>query len=216
MKTIEEKTAVLPFEQQARESDKAFAAFSLYLSLGPQRSLDAVATKLGKSKTLMERWCRRHAWVARVQAQGEYLAGLEREATGGLIRAKANEWLERQQKLRESEWDMHEQCIAAARRGLTAYMEREKVYANLADIARMVEVASKMGRLASGMATDKTDVSGEDGGAIKVEFALALKKVYGGAGSAAEGEAAAPAVIDVESRAITPDHDRIGGTAALN
>ena len=31
------------FEQQARESDKAFAAFSLYLGLGPQRSLAAVA-----------------------------------------------------------------------------------------------------------------------------------------------------------------------------
>lgn len=175
----EQNTFALPFEQQARESDKAFAAFSLYLSLGPQRSLEAVATKLGKSKTLMERWCKRHAWVARVQAQSEYLAGLEREATGGLVRAKANEWLARQQKLREAEWSMHEQCIAAARRGLAAFMEREKIYANLADIARMVEVASKMGRLASGMATDKTEVTGDDGGAIKVEFALALKKVYG-------------------------------------
>ena len=172
-------TLALPFEKQGRETDKAFAAFSLYLSLGPQRSLEAVATKLGKSKRLMERWCKRHAWVARVQAQTEYLAGLEREVTGGLVRAKANEWLARQQKLREAEWDMHEQCIAAARRGLTAYMEREKIYANLADIARMVEVASKMGRLASGMATDKTEVTGDDGGAIKVEFALALKKVYG-------------------------------------
>ena len=27
------------FEQQPRESDKAFAAFGLYLSLGPQRSM---------------------------------------------------------------------------------------------------------------------------------------------------------------------------------
>ena len=51
----------LAFEQQPRESDKAFAAFSRYLSLGPQRSLEAVATQLGKSKTLMERWCKRHA-----------------------------------------------------------------------------------------------------------------------------------------------------------
>jgi len=182
----------LMFEQQPRESGKAFAAFSLYLSLGPQRSLEAVATQLGKSKTLMERWCKRHAWVARVQAQSEYLSGLEREATGGLVRAKANEWLERQQQLREAEWDMHEQCIAAARRGLAAYMEREKVYANLADIARMVEVASKMGRLASGMATDKTEVSGEEGGAIKVEFALALKKVYGRDASVVDVEEARP------------------------
>ena len=190
----------MPFEQQERESDKAFAAFSLYLSLGPQRSLEAVATKLGKSKTLMERWCKRHAWVGRVQAQSEYLAGLEREATGGLVRAKASEWLARQQSLREAEWDMHEKCIAAARRGLDAYMEREKVYANLADIARMVEVASKMGRLASGMATDKTEVTGDDGGAIKVEFALALKKVYGVATPPANDAE----IIDVEAVPVDP------------
>ena len=29
----------LPFEQQPRESNKAFAAFSLYLNLGSERSL---------------------------------------------------------------------------------------------------------------------------------------------------------------------------------
>ena len=74
---------------------------------------------------------------------------------------------------------MHEKCILAAERGLKAYMEREKVYANLADIARMLEVASKLGRLASGLATDKTEVSGEDGGPIRVELAAALNKIYG-------------------------------------
>ena len=217
--TMEITDNVLPFEQQPREGDKAFAAFSLYLSLGPQRSLEAVATRLGKSKTLMERWCRRHAWVARVQAQSEYLAGLEREATGGLIRAKAKEWLGRQQALREAEWDMHEKCIAAARRGLAAYMEREKVYANLSDIARMVEVASKMGRLASGMATDKTEVAGEDGGPIKLEFALALKKVYGQAEPAPTlplvttepAPTSEPAIIDVEAVPVDPSNpSRVG------
>ena len=33
----------LVFEQQPRESDKAFAAFKTYLELGPERSLVAVA-----------------------------------------------------------------------------------------------------------------------------------------------------------------------------
>jgi hypothetical protein len=58
-------------------------------------------------------------------------------------------------------------------------MSREKVYANLADIARMLEVASKLGRLASGLATDKTEITGEDGGPIRLELEAALKKVYG-------------------------------------
>ena len=38
-------------------------------------------------------------------------------------------------------------AIAAAKKGLDAYMDRDKVYANLADIARMLEIASKLGRL---------------------------------------------------------------------
>ena len=40
------------FEQQPREGAKAFAAFSVYLSLGPERSLAAVGRKLGKSVRL--------------------------------------------------------------------------------------------------------------------------------------------------------------------
>ena len=44
----------LKFEQLPREGTKAFAAFKTYLDLGPQRSLAAVAAKLGKSKVMME------------------------------------------------------------------------------------------------------------------------------------------------------------------
>ena len=167
------------FEQQPRESAKAFAAFSLYLSLGAERSLAAVGQKLSKSVGLVERWSSKFDWPARVQAQAAYLAIVEREATEALTRGKAAEWLQREETLRETEWAMHEKCIAAAKRGLDAYMARDKVYANLADIARMLEVASKLGRLAAGMATERKEVTGEDGGPIKVEFALALKKIYG-------------------------------------
>lgn len=169
----------LSFEQQPKESAKAFAAFSLYLSLGPQRSLAAVSQKLAKSEQLMKRWSAKFDWSGRVASHAAHFAIVEREAVEAVARAKAAEWLQREQALREEEWDMHEKCIAAAKRGLAAYMEREKVYANLADIARMLEVASKLGRLATGMATDKTEVTGEDGGPIRVELAVALNKIYG-------------------------------------
>jgi len=182
----------LAFEQQAKESDKAFTAFAMYLSLGPARSLAATAKKLGKSCRLMEKWSKRFGWPARVQAQAAYFATVEREATEALARGKSAEWLKRQQEVREREWEMHEKCIAAAKRGLAAFMEREKVYANLCDIARMLEVASRLGRLASGMATDKTEVTGEDGGAIRVELTAALDKIYG-------------AVVDVESISPVPE-----------
>ena len=134
---------------------------------------------MGKSEGLIERWSSRWQWVDRVAAHSEYLARVEREATEALARGKSAEWLTRQQTLRETEWEMHEKCIAAAKRGLAAYMEREKVYANLSDIARMLEIASKLGRLAAGMATDRTEVTGDDGGPIRVEISAALDKIYG-------------------------------------
>ena len=169
----------LPFEQLPKESAKAFAAFVVYLSLGPERSIRAVGEKLGKSEGLLERWSRKFDWPGRVNAHAAHLASLERDAVEALARGKAAEWLKRQQEVREREWKMHEKCIAAAERGLKAFMEREKVYANLADISRILEVASKLGRLASGMATDKTEVTGEDGGPIRVELVAALNKIYG-------------------------------------
>ena len=172
-------SGTLPFEQLPKESAKAFAAFSIYLNLGSERSLAVVGQKLGKSVGLMERWSRRFDWSGRVQAHAAHLAAVEREATEAVARGKSAEWLTRQQMLREREWEMHEKCIAAVERGLKAYMEREKVYANLSDIARILELASRLGRLACGMATDKTEITGEDGGPIRVELSAALQKIYG-------------------------------------
>jgi hypothetical protein len=74
---------------------------------------------------------------------------VERQALEVSARGKAAEWERREQALRETEWTMHERAIAAAKKGLDAYMDREKVYANLADIARMLEIASKLGRRAA-------------------------------------------------------------------
>ena len=187
----------LLFEQQPRETNKAFAAFSLYLSLGPERSLVEVAQKLRKSEGLIARWSRRFDWPARVAAHGAHLAVVEREAIEAVARSKAAEWEKREQQLRETEWTMHERAIAAAKRGLDAYMDRDKVYANLADIARMLEIASKLGRLATGLGTDGERRKGDDLPAVRVEVTVALEKIY--------GEPIPGEVVDVEAVPVLPE-----------
>src|SRR4051812_13598115 len=167
-----------PFEQQSNESAKAFAAFSLYLSLGEQRSTAAVAKKLAKSEQLIRRWCAKFGWLERVDAHAQHLARVEAEAQAVIVREKAAEWGKRQQDLREEEWKIHDECVQAAREALKRFYDRGKG-ATLGDIARMLELASKLGRLASGLATEKTEVTGEDGGPIRVEFEAMLNKVYG-------------------------------------
>jgi hypothetical protein len=169
----------LMFEQQPRESNKAFAAFSLYLSLGAERGLREVARKLDKSLTVVGKWSSKFDWPARVAAYDAHLAVVEREAIEATVRGRAAIWESREQALKETEWAMHERAIAAAKRGLDAYMEREKVYANLADIARMLEIASKLGRLATGLGTDGDRRKGDDLPAVRVEVTVALEKIYG-------------------------------------
>ena len=169
----------LPFEQLPNESNKAFAAFSTYLNLGPNRSFYKSAQKLGKSARLLRRWADKFDWAGRLAAHASHLAALEREALETTARGKAAEWSGREQKLREAEWVMHERAIAAAQKGLDAFMEREKVYANLSDIARMLEIASKLGRLATGLGTDGEGRKGDDLPTLRVEVSVALDKIYG-------------------------------------
>ena len=189
------------FERLPRESEKAFAAFSLYLSQGAERSIEECARKLLKSSRLLRRWAKQFDWPARVAAHGAHLAIVEREAIEAIARSKAAEWESREQKLRETEWQMHEAAIAAAKKGLAAYMEKDKVYANLADIARMLEIASKLGRLATGLGTDGDGRKADDLPAVRVEVTVALEKIYGEpipGELLAEGHHAPPAIVDVE------------------
>jgi len=169
----------LPFDQQANESEKAFAAFRQYLEMGPERSLAALARESGKSKSALEYLSRTYSWARRVQAHAAHVAALERESVELLIREKAPEWLRRQQELREQEWAVHQKCLVAAQRALDAFMAREKVTVSLTEIARIVEVASRIARLASGLSTSNTEITGRDGGPIQIEIEAALDKVYG-------------------------------------
>jgi hypothetical protein len=179
------------FEQQPRESSKAFAAFTLYLSLGPQRSLAAVAQKLAKSEQLLKRWSAKFEWPSRVQAYDAHLAIVEREAAEALARANAAEREKRKQQVLDEEWELHGEAIRAGREALKRFYEKGKG-ATLGDIARMLELASTLGRLATGMATNKTEISGEDGGPVRVEVTLALEKIY--------GEPLPGEVVDVEAK----------------
>ena len=179
------------FEQQPKEGDKAFAAFSLYLSLGPERSLAAVGKKLGKSQRLMEKWSGRFDWPARVAAHGAHLAIVEREAAEALARTKGVDWVKRQEEQRAAEWQARCDLLDLALEVLKRWRENPKKCGTLEGLARLHDLASKLGRLATGMPTDRTEVTNEVHTTIDVEWEIALKRVY----SKPEG-----AVVDVEAK----------------
>jgi len=197
----------LVFEQQPRESDKAFAAFSLYLSLGPQRSLAAVARKLAKSEQLIKRWSTRFDWPARVQAHAAHLALAEREAAEALARARGVDWVKRQEEHREKEWAIRCRLVELAETAIDRWLAKPERCGSLEGIARLLDLASKLGRLASGLPTDTTEIVGDAERPVRVEVTLALEKIY--------GEPLPGEVVEVEAKQITDAVERVatGGRA---
>lgn len=188
------------FEQQPKESAKAFAAFRVYLDLGPQRSLAAVGKKLGKSVGLMERWSAKFDWPARVQAHAATLALVERKAAEQAAAMYGADREKRRELEREDEWALRTELMEAGREVLKKFRKGERG-ATLGDVARALDIAVKLGRLSAGMKVD--DDAEESGGAdvnVLVAIELALDKIYG-----AEGKAKANAeVVDVEAH-LSPD-----------
>jgi hypothetical protein len=190
------------FEQQPRESAKAFAAFSQYLNLGVERSLEATAEKLGKSKRLMEKWSKRFDWSARVSAHGAHLALVEREAAEAVATAKGVDWAAREAEQRDLEWENRCELVELAREAIARWKKNPNKYGTLEGIARLLDLASKLGRLASGMPTDHTEVKKEIHAKIDVDWEIALKKMY------AEVEAPRSAAVDsavVDVLEVQPD-----------
>jgi hypothetical protein len=146
---------------------------------------------LAKSGQLLKRWSTKFEWPSRVQAYDAHLAVVEREAAEALARVNAAEREKRKQQVLDEEWEMHSEAIRAGREALKRFYEKGKG-ATLGDIARMLELASTLGRLATGLATDKTEITGDGGGPVRVEVTLALEKIY--------GEPLPGEVVDVEAK----------------
>jgi len=167
------------FERQPRESSKAFAAFTAYLGMGPERSLSGVGAKLGKSKGMMEKWSRKFDWPARVAAHGAHLAVVEREAAEAVVQAKGADWAERYAELRESEWRARAELVDLAWEVIRRWRSKAERCGSLEGLARLLDLMSTLGRRACEVATERKEVTGPGGGAIRVEIEAALDKIYG-------------------------------------
>jgi hypothetical protein len=169
----------LPFERRHDESIKAFTAFTEYLNMGAQRSLEAVARKLGKSKTVIERWSRRHSWVLRIDAHGKHMASLMRQAELHVIHEFALDRAKRESAQMESEWQMRCEALDLAREAIRRWKDNANKYGTLEGIARLLELASKLGRLSCGMDGENTKKTVQEVRTISIEFKAALEKAYG-------------------------------------
>lgn len=133
------------WERQQGETTKAYAAFCVYRDLGPDRSLEKVRKEYEKngkkiSVKFLGRWSAKYNWVERARAYDDYLDYKKREEQEKAIR------------------DM------AERHAKVAMLFQQKVLERLqginpselspADLARWLDVATKLERLSRGKPTE--------------------------------------------------------------
>lgn len=137
------KEDIKPWEQQDGETTKQFQAFSIYRDMGEERSLSEVARTLNKSRALLGRWSAANKWVERV-------AAWDREQD----RIARQEQIKDIKKMRKRHADTGTLMVAVAQKALQKMIDpqtkelREDITSN--EIARLVEVGSKLERLSRG------------------------------------------------------------------
>ena len=132
-------------------------------------------------------------------AHAAHLAVVERGAIEATARGKAAEWEKRETELREQEWTLRGELVEAGLKVLGKFKDGSRG-ATLGDVSRAFEVASKLGRLATGLNTDGENSGGDKLPALHVEVTVALEKIYG------EPEVAAPsAIVDVQTVPALPE-----------
>jgi len=186
------ETGPLALRRRPDEGEKAYAAFREYVALGRERSLSILARKLKKGSSLVERWSRTYGWQARIAEHTAAVAELEGKVAQALVKERAVDWLKRQDEQREVEWALRCELVELARKVIERWNKRPNKSGSLEGIVRLLELASKLGRLASGMPTDRTEVSAEVQAKLDVDWEIALKKVYG-------PEEPAGNVVDIEA-----------------
>lgn len=162
-----------PWECQAGESAKAFAAFCVYRDLPPdmrscssaweafsgQKAHRTSRSKGPRAPRVWAGWSAQYGWVARAAAWDREQ---DRIVRAKLAKAAAEA---KQRRLTEAQW-LHVNGINKLRELAAA---GEAIPAALA--LRMVEVGQNAERLESGDVTQRAEVSGPDGGPLVVSVA---------------------------------------------
>lgn len=143
-----------PWERQIGETSKAYQAFCVYRDMGPDRSLRKVARTLHKSLTIIRDWSVKYNWVERAA---------EWDAEQDRIIRKENE--EARKKMLKVHAELGNALLVKAARGLKNLPDDALT---AFDIARLVEVGSKLERLARGESTDNIELHGSVDATVKI------------------------------------------------
>lgn len=169
----------LPFEPAAGESHKAFETFLCYFDVGQNRSFPRVAKLTGVNLNSVKVWANRYDWRDRIRAYNAHLLRTRLTVETDARRNQAELRAQRALLFQDAEWKAAEKLLRAAQNALDVLLHTTPGKLTLADVARALEIASKLGRLATGLTTENIAHAGELKVSFQVEVESAIKKIYG-------------------------------------
>lgn len=147
--------AVLAWDRQKREPETAYSYFAVYRDLGRTRTVAKVADQVNKSRDYLHKIAASWRWVQRAQA-------FDREQD----RVYSEALTERRRDMAER----HARLASALQSKVVARLQSlDASKLTPGDIARWLEVTTRLERLALGLPGSATAVSGPDGAPIEVE-----------------------------------------------
>jgi hypothetical protein len=172
------------WDRQPRESAQAYEAARTYFMLGADRSLEAVAQRLHKSKTIAGRWSARHSWVGRAAAYDAHMQLIDDQEHERARRKEIEKWERRRLEQRENDWQLAERLRERANEmadrpievvqkvmretrvdGHIIYQEVDEHHPagwDWRSVPKIAETAAKLARLAAEMETDRAALTVQD------------------------------------------------------
>lgn len=162
------------YDQQPGESIKAFTAFRTYLDLGAERSIVSAGRKLGKNRVTLEQWSTRWRWVERSKAWDIDQEQQRRQLEEAAMKDQSGVWAKRMLEQREADYQIAVALREKAKAMLDFPIAKRVVMEGTNQVhihpakfsfgqaATMMRVSTELARLACGMATEKTEISGPD------------------------------------------------------
>lgn len=139
-----------PWLRQPNETPQAYQAYEVYRDTkAGERSQEIVADKLSKSRQLMARWSRNHAWISRCIAYDNYLTEIQSNSLASQIDYST-------QAVARRHLATLDKALAVSDRGLQALLDKGQEV-RPRDLVALAELAVTKQRLILGESTSRSE-----------------------------------------------------------
>jgi hypothetical protein len=167
-----------PWERQPGESGRDYLDFLAWLECPRRHPLSEAAARLDLPVSRFRSLSARHRWRWRAAAYDDHRCQAAQEALKLALQRQSRTLQERVEHFRDQEWALHELMLEMGLQAMRSWKVSRRRLPRLGELARVLFLASTLGRRACGMADSEPMMSPQEL-QWKSELEAAIRKVYG-------------------------------------